>query len=492
MLVIKLFFSACVLSTVLGFTVPYPKIEAIYPKGFRVSLPDDGYSFFGFRGNLNEELNGLELGHYTKDVPVPTNGQWTFKENKAKLMLGDTINYWTFVLKNGVRNIQQGSWTVTEFVNKAGMPVDENGKPTMTRVITTPPPNGVDSKFGEVTTPKPDVTVTTVSSCQESQTAVFGRTKICKGDLLFAEEFDKRNIKELIQWDPEVKFPQEPDYPFNVYMTDSLGLEDGILSISPLLLQSKYNEDIINERLDLANSCTGRMGTRECAQVASGFLILPPAITGKLTTRNKFNFKFGRVEIRAKLTEGNWLIPEITLEPRDSVYGNQHYESGLIRVAFTKGNAVFAKKLYGGPVLSDSEPYRSFLMKEKTGIYNWYQDFHNYSMVWKPDGLEFFVDGELYGTVDPGEGFFSSGMKHSVKHATQWARGTAMAPLDEMFYVALGLRVGGVNDFADDSIKPWKNRNSKAMLNFWNAKNSWYPTWSDAAVKVDYVRVYAL
>lgn len=58
--------------------------------------------------------------------------------------------------------------------------------------------------------------------------------------------------------------------------------------------------------------------------------------------------------------------------------------------------------------------------------------------------------------------------------------------------MALGLRVGGVNDFADDSIKPWRNRNSKALLNFWNAKDIWYPTWSDAALKVDYVRVYAL
>ncbi|XP_013136480.1 PREDICTED: beta-1,3-glucan-binding protein-like [Papilio polytes] len=491
MLIIKLLlFSACVLPTVISFTVPKPKIEAIYPKGFRVSAPNDGYSFYGFRSNVNKQLDGLEMGQYSKDIPFPENDQWVYQENKPKLKLGDTIYYWTFVLKNGQRNIQQGSWTVTGFVNNNGISVDEDGNPTRVEFVTDSPSIVFDSKFGTPATLKPEVTVT--SSCQESQSAVLGKTKICKGDLLFAEEFDKSDIKELTNWDPEVKFPQEPDYPFNVYMTDSLGLDKGILSISPSLLQSKYNEDIINERLDLANTCTGRMGTRECAQVASGFLILPPVITGKLTTKNKFNFRFGRIEIRAKLTEGNWLIPEITLEPRDSVYGDQRYESGLIRVAFAKGNTLFAKKLYGGPVLSDSEPYRTIHMKEKTGIYNWYKDFHNYSMVWKPDGLELFVDGDMYGTVDPGEGFFSSGLKHSVKHAAQWSRGTAMAPLDEMFYVSLGLRVGGVNDFADDSIKPWRNRNSKALLNFWNAKDSWYPTWSDAAVKVDYVRVYAL
>lgn len=65
----------------------------------------------------------------------------------------------------------------------------------------------IDYNVGTSTTLKP---VTVTSSCQESQSAVLGRTKICKGDLLFAEEFDKSNIKELTNWDPEVKFPQEP------------------------------------------------------------------------------------------------------------------------------------------------------------------------------------------------------------------------------------------------------------------------------------------
>lgn len=59
--------------------------------------------------------------------------------------------------------------------------------------------------------------------------------------------------------------------------------------------------------------------------------------------------------------------------------------------------------------------------------------------------------------------------------------------------MALGIRVGGVNDFADDlDNKPWKNGASKAMLDFWNNKNSWHPSWYNGAMKVDFVRVYAL
>lgn len=62
---------------------------------------------------MNKQLDGLEMGQYSKDIPFPENDQWVYLENKPKLKLGDTIYYWTFVLKNGQRNIQQGSWTVT-------------------------------------------------------------------------------------------------------------------------------------------------------------------------------------------------------------------------------------------------------------------------------------------------------------------------------------------------------------------------------------------
>ncbi|CAG4946617.1 unnamed protein product [Parnassius apollo] len=466
-----------------AYTVPPAKLEAIYPQGLRVSIPDDGFTLFAFHGNLNEEMDGLEAGQWARDITKVKNGRWTFKDKNAKLKIGDKIYFWTYVIKNGLGYRQDnGEWTVTEFVNEDGSPAIIDGQQTQPPAVTT-----------EQYTTKPGPTSGPVPTCMQSQTAVLGRNSICKGELIFSEEFDKTNIRELSNWNLEVKFPQEPDYPFNVYMSDrTVRLDNGLLVISPILLESLHHEGFLNEQLDLSNICTGLIGTRECRQVASGAQILPPVVTGKITTRNKFNFKFGRVEVRAKLPSGCWLLPEITLEPRDSVYGNRYYESGLIRIAFAKGNDIYAKKLYGGPVLSDSEPYRTYLMKEKIGIENWHRDFHNYSLVWKPDGMQLYVDGELYGTIDPGEGFYSSAMQQGVQHASLWARGSVMAPLDKMFYVALGLRVGGIHDFADVNEKPWRNKNNKAMVNFWNAKDTWFPTWYDADMKVDFVRIYAL
>ncbi|CAG9782085.1 unnamed protein product [Diatraea saccharalis] len=466
------------------YKVPPAKLEAIWPKGLRVSIPDDGFSLFAFHGKLNEEMNGLEAGQWARDITKAKGGRWTFKDGNAKLNIGDKIYFWTYVIKDGLGYRQDdGEWTVTEYVNEDGTPADTSKIPTVT---SKPPGSGVTVTSRPPPTPPPP-------TCQTSQTIVQGFKSVCTGSLIFSEEFEKASLKDLSNWDAEVKFPEQPDYPFNVYMTDgTIKLVDGNLNIVPLLLDEQKHEGSINENLDLSNRCTGQLDTTECVRHASGAQILPPIMTGKITTKNKFNFKFGRVEIRAKLPNGDWLIPELNLEPKDYVYGSRRYESGLMRVAFARGNPSESKTLCGGPLLTDSEPYRSYLMKQKIGIDNWNKEFHNYTLVWKPNGIDLFVDGDLYGSVNPGTGFSASGREHLVPHAGLWNKGTIMAPLDEMFYVSLGLRVGGVHDFPDTPDKPWKNRSSKAMLMFWNARATWQPTWYDANLQVDYVRIYAL
>lgn len=92
-----------------------------------------------------------------------------------------------------------------------------------------------------------------------------------------------------------------------------------------------------------------------------------------------------RISCSQRYTNNNhsYLISEINLEPRDKVYRIPRYESGLVRIAFAKGNAAHSKYLYGGPLLSDKEPFRSLLLQKKLGIDNWNKDFHNYTVIWK-------------------------------------------------------------------------------------------------------------
>lgn len=55
--------------------------------------------------------------------------------------------------------------------------------------------------------------------------------------------------------------------------------------------------------------CTGALGTSECNNTAFGVNILPPVFSAKINTKSKFSFKYGRVEILAKLPQGDWLFP---------------------------------------------------------------------------------------------------------------------------------------------------------------------------------------
>ncbi|CAG9782088.1 unnamed protein product [Diatraea saccharalis] len=210
---------------------------------------------------------------------------------------------------------------------------------------------------------------------------------VCKGQLLFEDNFNA-NLEKGKVWSTEIMFPEAPDYPFNVYLNDrNLRVRGGVLKIRPVTLESKYGEDYVTQSLDLTARCTGDLGTNQCTRESSGAHILPPIITAKINTKNRFNFKYGRVEVRAKMPVGDWLIPIIQLEPRDYAYGSKNYASGIMRVAYAKGNAEYYKKLLGGSIMCDTEPYRSAHLKEKIGHDHWANDFHNYSLEWRPGNI---------------------------------------------------------------------------------------------------------
>ncbi|CAH2090812.1 unnamed protein product [Euphydryas editha] len=101
----------------LCYEVPPAKLEAIYPRGLRVSIPDDGFSIFAFHGKLNEEMEGLEGGYWSRDITKAKNGRWTFRDRNAELKIGDKIYFWTYVIKDGLGYRQDnGEWTVTGII----------------------------------------------------------------------------------------------------------------------------------------------------------------------------------------------------------------------------------------------------------------------------------------------------------------------------------------------------------------------------------------
>lgn len=59
-------------------------------------------------------MEGLEAGHWSRDITKAVNGRWTFRDRNVQLKIGDKIYFWTYVIKNGLGYRQDnGEWTVT-------------------------------------------------------------------------------------------------------------------------------------------------------------------------------------------------------------------------------------------------------------------------------------------------------------------------------------------------------------------------------------------
>lgn len=128
------------------FKHPPVKIEVYSPKGFSVSIPGmylhfltrkilqrkfnvisvtavPNVTLFAFHGKLNEELNGLEAGTWSRDITKERNGRFTFYDRDAELKIGDVLYFWTYTLHKGIGyRHDNGEYVVRDYVH---MSIDE-------------------------------------------------------------------------------------------------------------------------------------------------------------------------------------------------------------------------------------------------------------------------------------------------------------------------------------------------------------------------------
>ncbi|XP_049819661.1 beta-1,3-glucan-binding protein-like isoform X1 [Aethina tumida] len=435
------------------YDVPQATVEVYSPRGLKVSIPDEeGIKLFAFHGKINEEMNGREGGIFSRDIVKPKDGRWTFYEPTAKLNIGDKLYYWTYVdyfdgkNKLGYTNDDQ-FYEVKEFQKKPG-------------------------------------------ECKPSQTMAQGKTKICSGDLIFSEHF--LNL-DPSRWNTEIKFGGPPDYEFVIYgnYSQTLSIKNEKLHIRPIPTEDVYGKGFVFTNLDLntqAAKCTGSVYT--CYRKAKGQFIVPPVLSSQINTKNKFAFKYGKIEVRAKLPKGNWIYPEIFLNPLTEKYGSD-FLSGQMRIAFSQGNPNLIKKVSGGVILGDGTIARTYGMKSRKNPN--VSEFHNYTLLWAPDKIVLSFDGEIYGEIYPPPGGFKTvdGLLSEQKKAL-WNEGSNLAPFDQEMYITLGVGVGGHN-FNDKGDKPWKNFDPLAEMNFYQDTENWKKTWnSRCGLEIEHVLVYAL
>ncbi len=120
--------------------------------------------------------------------------------------------------------------------------------------------------------------------------------------------------------------------------------------------------------------------------------------------------------------------------------------------------------------------------------------FHKYGLTWTPTEITTTIDGVPVLQVPINESFWHrGGWDANPTLDNPWVDGGLDAPFDQRFYLIINLAVGGTNGYWPDGIggKPWTDDSPHAANDFWNAVDSWYPTWT-SPFEVDYVRVYQL
>lgn len=159
--------------------------------------------------------------------------------------------------------------------------------------------------------------------------------------------------------------------------------------------------------------------------------------SARLTTRGKAAWRFGRIEVRALLPQGQGTWPAIWMLPEDDKYGSWA-ASGEIDIleAVNLGvpcakcpggveNTILGTLHFGGQWPDNKQAGREIAFPEVLD-----GGFHTYAIEWHPDRISWQVDGRTY----------------AERKASEWSTSGSKAPgapFDQPFHLILNLAIGG-------------------------------------------------
>ena len=197
------------------------------------------------------------------------------------------------------------------------------------------------------------------------------------------------------------------------------------------------------------------------AQLENGMLVITAreeATNGKnytsarINTRDRFAFRYGRIEARIRLPGGQGVWPAFWLLPQDDVYGTWAASGEIdimeaINLGASGGNTVHGTLHYGGEWPNNVSSGSGYEVATDATA-----DFHVYALEWDASEMRWYVDDVLYAMQN------------------NWSTAGALfpAPFDERFYILLNVAVGG----------NWPGEPDAATV---------FP----ATMEVDWVRVYS-
>jgi beta-glucanase (GH16 family) len=124
--------------------------------------------------------------------------------------------------------------------------------------------------------------------------------------------------------------------------------------------------------------------------------------SGKVTTKNKQTFLYGRIEMRAKIPTGGGMWPAFWMMPQDDAYGGWAASGEIdIMEAANSTTSIGGTLHFGGSWPNNTSSGGSYSL----GGTNFADDFHIYAVEWEPDEMRWYVDGVLYSTKTSAQRF---------------------------------------------------------------------------------------
>ncbi|NNE48793.1 MAG: glycoside hydrolase family 16 protein, partial [Altererythrobacter sp.] len=193
--------------------------------------------------------------------------------------------------------------------------------------------------------------------------------------------------------------------------------------------------------------------------------------SGKVRSKGLAAWKYGRIEVRAKVPAGQGLWPAVWMMPDEPAYGPWPL-SGEIDILETVNIGTGCDECPGSEVENRTVSALHFgdlppgndLVDKKTPLATGKlpsDEFNTYAVEWGEGLIVFFVNGEEHLRATPADWFTGS----------QLANGNANAPFDQPFYVMANLAVGG----------KWPERDNEKGLD---------PDALPAELQIDWIRVY--
>ncbi len=208
-----------------------------------------------------------------------------------------------------------------------------------------------------------------------------------------------------------------------------------------------------------------------------------PFSSGKVLSKGKGDWRYGRMEIRAKLPQGQGTWPAIWMLPTDHIYGtwaasgeidimeavnlgtisDALFDPAVPQSLHTLETRVHGTLHYGATWPDNIYTGSGVILPNKI---NPADNFHTYAIEWEQGEIRWYVDNYHFLTQRSSHWYSRS------KNANgEWITAESDAPFNERFYLILNLAIGGV----------WpENTNEKGI----NTSN--YPK----QLLIDYVRVY--